>query len=91
MKMIMSHVLPLFLGYGGEVTRAGELVFRLLRYSQLHLHPKMQQTFSNNCEYAIIILSLLKMKHNKYYLTEGGRNFPRKEGNKMSALFVQEL
>lgn len=87
----MSHVLPLFLGYVREATRAGEVVLKMRRYSQLHLHPKMQGTFSNNYGYACIALMLLKMKHNKCYLTERGRNFPRIEGNKMSALFVQEL
>lgn len=87
----MSHVLPLFLGYVREAAHAGDLVFRMLTYSQLHQHPKTQQTCSNNCEYASIILTLLKMKHNKNYLTERGRNFPRMKSNKMSALFVQEI
>jgi len=90
MKIIMSYALSLFLGYVREATHAGELLFRMHRYSQIHLHPKIQWTFSKNSEYASIVLTLLKVKHNKYYLT-GRRNFPRIEGNKMSALFVQEL
>lgn len=71
-------------------THESEIVFKMFMCSQLHLFLKTW-IFSSNYESASIVVMLLKMKHDKYYLTEGGRNFSRIEGNELSALFGQEL
>lgn len=65
----------LFIYYVREATCADELMFRMLKV-YIYTQRCSEKFLTSRYEYPSIVLTSLKMKYNKYYEIEGGRNFP---------------